>query len=111
MKNSLLKILIIPCIIILLLVSCSNKPTIIDQLEEDGYTLELQDTSYCDVGIMKHYIIYNDLDENLGYIYEFDGSTNLETFRSDNEGTEDNQVFGLFILFAEEEIINLLNEE
>jgi hypothetical protein len=110
MRNSLLKILIISCIIILL-VSCSNKTTIIDQLEEDGYTLELQDTSYCDVGIMKHYIIYNDLDENLGYIYEFDGTTNLETFISENEGIEDNQVFGLFIVFAEEEIISLLNEE
>jgi len=107
----MLKIFFIPCIIILLLISCSNKTTIIDQLEEDGYILELQDTSYCDVGIMNHYIIYNDSEENLGYIYEFDGTTNLETFRSDSQGIEENQVFGFFIVFAEEEIISLLNEE
>lgn len=92
------------------LISCSSQPDVYQRLEENGYRLELQDNQFCDAGISKHYLIYNDNDIQVAYIYEFDSLDHMNDFLDDNPTIEDKQIFDRVIIFAENDLLSQLND-
>jgi|GEM_PF-4988947 len=90
----------------LFFVGCSSN-NVIHQLEKKGYLVEKQDVSYCDSGIINHYIVYEG-ENNIGYIYEFEDMISLDQFKQDNSHINQTQIKETYIIFLEDDLLDKL---
>ena len=105
--KKMIKMTLISSLMIFIFLACT-KQSFLKIVEDQGYVLEKQDTSYCDLSVQFRYDILKD-NQVIGYIYQFEFVEDINLYLENHPEVKENQIYDFWIVYAEEEVLNKLN--